>query len=133
MTSLTLGVPHVCCCPVASSCGEGANHGGECGIGPTPAVPPESRDAREVTVCDEGCRQREFSRRGTPTRARDTSVHAGSTPQRRRGGRHPAGAGAGAPRSAPRHLERAPAAAVRYTGSSTFIVGQATPTTASEA
>ncbi|XP_075741853.1 uncharacterized protein LOC142793094 [Rhipicephalus microplus] len=53
MTSLTLGVPHVCCCPVASSCGEGANHGGECGIGPTPAVPPESRDAREVTVCDE--------------------------------------------------------------------------------
>ncbi|KAL1472638.1 hypothetical protein MTO96_022894 [Rhipicephalus appendiculatus] len=51
MTSLALDVPRVWCCPVASSRGEGANHGGECGIGP--AVPPESRDAREAPVCDE--------------------------------------------------------------------------------
>ncbi|XP_070379193.1 uncharacterized protein [Dermacentor albipictus] len=47
MTSRALDLPCVCCCPVASPCGDIANHGGERGV---PPVPPESRDAREGPI-----------------------------------------------------------------------------------
>ncbi|XP_075559159.1 uncharacterized protein LOC142590660 isoform X3 [Dermacentor variabilis] len=47
MTSRALDLPCVCCCPVASPCGDIANHGGDRAV---PPVPPESRDAREGPI-----------------------------------------------------------------------------------